>query len=279
VHADGHALNIAGAGEIVLRRLNGRTVATTLRGNAPLKLLSPRPCGAAAWVVTSTYGGGLLLGDEISVDVDAGEGTVSLLGTQASTKIYRSRDGIGARQSLTANVAADALLVILPDPLTCFATAVFEQRQRIQLRGGGSLVMLDWMTSGRSACGERWDFSRCALRNDIFVGDRQVLAERLLLDSALGDSGGRFCTGNMGCLATLVLLGPKIHGQAVAILDWVGRQPIGPVAGVFFSASPLHDGVIIRAAGPDSETVGRWLRGRLAFLTELLGDDPWRRRY
>jgi urease accessory protein len=263
----------------VLRQLNGRTVAIRLQATAPLKLLSPRPCGRAAWVVSSTFGGGLLSGDAISLSIDAGEGTVSLIGTQASTKIYRSRNGQTSRQSLTASIAAHALLVVLPDPLTCYSTAVFEQQQQMHLDHSASLIMLDWMTSGRSACGERWAFSRCSLRNDIFIGNRHLLAERLLLDSTLGNPGSRFRTGGLDCLATLVMLGPKTRKPAAAIIQSINDQPIGPMAGVLFSASPLHDGVIVRAAGRNVEAVGRWLRDRLSFLPELLGDDPWRRRY
>ena len=55
---------------------------------------------------------------------------------------------------------ADALLAVVPDPIVCFADADFTQTQRYDLHPDASLVMVDWITSGRHASGERWAFSR-----------------------------------------------------------------------------------------------------------------------
>ena len=56
----------------------------------------------------------------------------------------------------------------------------------------------------------------------------------------------------------------------------VSRDPLS------FAASPLPGGApgaVLRVAGPDAEHVGRWLRERLTFVPELLGDDPWARKW
>jgi hypothetical protein len=58
----------------------------------------------------------------------------------------------------------------------------------------------------------------------------------------------------------------------------VENEPLGK-GNVLIAASPLRDGMVLRAMGPGPEAVGRWLRQRLAFLPELLGDDPWQRKF
>ena len=129
----------AGQGILELRRIAGRTAATRIAATAPLKLLAPRRPGHAAWIYTSTYGGGLVAGDEIDLQVRLGPGACGVLGTQSATKVYKSSEGAICRQSLAATVADEALLVVVPDPVICFADARYEQRQRIELQCGRRL--------------------------------------------------------------------------------------------------------------------------------------------
>ncbi|HEY2366660.1 MAG TPA: urease accessory protein UreD, partial [Polyangiaceae bacterium] len=67
-----------------------RTAITSSRARAPLKLLTPKNHGDARWTFVATYGGGLVDGDAIALDVKVGPGASALLSTQASTKVYRS---------------------------------------------------------------------------------------------------------------------------------------------------------------------------------------------
>ena len=46
------------------------------------------------------------------------------------------------------------------------------------------------------------------------------------------------------------------------------------------SASPLRDGgALLRMAGVSVEQVAHAFRSHLAFLSPLLGDDPWSRKW
>ena len=49
---------------------------------------------------------------------------------------------------------------LLPDPITCYSESRYVQRQKVALDVGGSVVSVDWLTAGRFANGERWDFER-----------------------------------------------------------------------------------------------------------------------
>lgn len=270
-------MTIPGSGEVQLSRINRRTVVTGAMAHSPLKLLAPRSMQKSAWIFTSTYGGGLVAGDAIDVTVDAASGTTCLLGTQASTKVFPSNGQTGCSQTLHASIAEGATMMVMPDPVTCYAGSRYLQRQTVDLAHGASLVLLDWITSGRRARGERWAMGRYESRTDVTVGGRSVFADAVLLDQADGALAAPWRMGRVDCMAMVVLIGPAVHSESIRLMEWVSEQPLtkGPM---LFSASPLSEGIVLRVAGPDTETIERWLRARLFFIPHLLDDDPWSRR-
>ena len=64
------------------------------------------------------------------------------------------------------------------------------------------------------------------------------------------------------------------------ILRQTMQTPITRGADLVVSASRLGDGgTLLRMAGVSVEQVGRALRECFAFLSPLLGDDPWSRKW
>jgi len=102
-----------GHGRIDINRVNGRSVATRCSAASPLKILTPRSQGNTASIVTSTYGGGLVGGDVIRVDLHASADTRTVLTTQASTKVYRTV-GPPCRQELSVTLETDAIMICAP---------------------------------------------------------------------------------------------------------------------------------------------------------------------
>ena len=137
----------------------------------PLKLLATRGIGPVSWVYAATYGGGIVGGDAIALNVHVEHDARAVLTTQASTKVYRSLRP--ASQHLNAAIEDDALLVVAPDPVVCFEGADFSQVQEFDLAPRASLVLIDWITSGRHATGERWAFRRYSNRIDVRRGGRR----------------------------------------------------------------------------------------------------------
>jgi len=272
-------MNRAGRGILELSRVAGHTAVTRAQANSPLRLLNPRGANGSAWVFTSTFGGGLVAGDDVDLDILARAGTTTLLSTQASTKVYRACDGRTARQAMRATIEPGAVLAILPDPVSCFAGAHYEQRQRFDLDPSGTLVLVDWLNAGRAARGERWGFARYASRNDVHVGGRHVLADALVLDPADGPIDAPHRMGPYECLALLLLVGPAVADAAARVLETVAAEPVHRGTDLVVSASPLAGGVLLRAAGRTTELVARYLRDRLDFITPVLGDDPFRRKW
>jgi urease accessory protein len=266
----------AGVGRVRVSRGGTSSVVARLRAESPLKLLTPANHGCAAWIFTSTYGGGLVDGDAIALDLEVDRGASALVSSQASTKVYRSARGTS--MTLDARVGAGGLLVVLPDPVVCYAGARFRQAQRIDLESDASVVCLDWMTSGRRAHGERWAFvdyhSRLFVRHD----GRPICRDAVRIAAEDGDLADRF--GRFDVLATLVLIGPACREASRALVAHVAAAPVARHADRLIAASALGDlGAIVRVAGRSAEAVGRAVRDSLAFLPSVLGDDPWTRKW
>ena len=270
----------AGSGLATVRRVNGRSVVVRQVANSPLRLLAPRGCpGQAAWIFTSTFGGGLLGGDHIDLAIRAERGSTVLLGTQASTKVYGANASRSARQSLNVDLDAEATAIVLPDPVTCFAGASYRQDVTVQLGPGASVVILDWFTSGRKARGERWAFGRYESRLELRAEQRTLFRDALVLDQKDGPLAGNARMGRCDCYATVLLAGPRLKTAAADLLAWTAARPAEPADGLAFSASPAAaDGAVLRVAGAGTEQVSRWLRERLGFVVGLLDGDPWSRK-
>ena len=100
----------SGKGNVELTLVAGKTAVTRCRANSPLKLLTPRSSGGGAWIFSGTYGGGLVAGDSIHLDIFAGAKTTCLLSTQASTKIYRT-ESTPCAQELNVIAESGAILI------------------------------------------------------------------------------------------------------------------------------------------------------------------------
>jgi urease accessory protein len=259
-----------GTGVLRVVRHRGRSVVSRAFAASPLKLLTPRNAGRAAWIYTSTYGGGLVDRDALRLHLTVDAGAAALLSTQSSTKAYRSPNG--ARVDLHADVGNDGLFVSLPDPVVCFASSSYAQTERIDLAETASLVLLDWMSSGRRESGERWAFDRYSSRLVVSRAGRPIVHDALSLSPVDGDLASRM--GRFDVLAILVLAGPAIPAHTSLADTCVTRRP-----DLLMSASPIADGAVIRIAGRSAEAVGRAVRGQLSFLPALLGDDPWSRKW
>jgi urease accessory protein len=260
----------------VIARQDGRSVVSRAFATSPLRLLTPTNHGRAAWVYTSSYGGGLVDGDHIALDIDVGPGAAALVSTQASTKVYRSERG--ATSDLRARVADEGLLVVMPDPVVCFASSRYRQTIRLDLAASAGLALVDWLSSGRCASGERWAFHEYTSKLVARVDGKLVVHDALALRAGDGDLAARL--GRFDVLAFALLLGTPLRSTAAAIVSDVSRLPIRIREDLLVAASPLGDGgCLLRLAGRSVEEVGSGLRRYLAVLPSLLEDDPWARKW
>lgn len=265
-----------GRGRLEVVRGGSRSVVTRAVATSPLRLLTPANHGHAAWIYTSSYGGGLVDGDRIELDVEVGPGAAAFISTQAWTKVYRSPRGTSAE--LRGLVEPHGLLIVAPDPVVCFAGARYRQVQRFHVVEGGALVVIDAVVSGRCAAGERWAFSEYHSLIEVTAGDRLRVHDAVALRETDGELARRL--GRFDVLAIAVVAGRSLRLHAERLVAASSAQPVVRRADQLMTTSPLgENGCILRLAGTSVEQVGRTLRESLRFIPERLGDDPWKRKW
>eukprot|EP00929_Paragymnodinium_shiwhaense_P084146 TRINITY_DN44983_c0_g1_i1.p1 TRINITY_DN44983_c0_g1~~TRINITY_DN44983_c0_g1_i1.p1 ORF type:complete len:679 (+),score=139.52 TRINITY_DN44983_c0_g1_i1:86-2122(+) len=160
-----------GLGRIKAEVVAGVTRLTEIGHSAPARLfpvMSPgvEKVGAAGFFLGG-YGGGVLGGDHVQLDVRVGAGATLLGRTQGTTKIYRT-NRLASVQLLEAEIDCEGLLVLAPDAIMPFKDARYEQRQRFYLAEGASAVVVDGVSCGRASRGERWDFRHFSSSSEYF---------------------------------------------------------------------------------------------------------------
>ncbi len=268
-----------GQAELKVSRVAGQSALTSCWAVNPLKILAPRPRGPSVWAYLSSFGGGLVAGDQTSLKVDIGDSAVCFLSTQASTKVFRNPESRPCRHTMQAEVGPKALLIMAPDPVQCFAEAMYEQKQTFHLAAGAGLVLIDWFCSGRASRGERWAFTKYQSRNEVFQEGKRVLLDSLLLTTEDGSEDLLHQMARFHCLATVVIFGEPFKENAQRLLAEINEEPVPKRGNFLFSASAVADGLVLRLAGTSTEEVGREIARRLNFLQPVLHDDPWARKW
>ncbi len=253
---------------VVVRGDAERSAVHRARPAGPLRLLCPRRPGRAAWVVAGNLGGGLVDGDDLALEVTVDRGATCVVTTQASTKVYRGQ----TRQRTAVRVDEAGTAIIVPDPVVPFRGARFAQLTSVELAAGASLVLVDTVTAGRVAHGERWSAARIDTALDIAMAGELRLCDRLVLDGDVAARMRRF-----DALATCVLVGPRAADLAAAELARLERP--APGAALVVAGSRFADGAVFRIAGERVEQVTAAARALVGEACRRLGALPWQRRW
>lgn len=204
----------------------------TINYRYPLKLVAPAPLHAGDEIIHTvyvlTYGGGLVAGDQIDLNVIVEASSKLILLTQGSTKLFKTPDrNVVSKQCSSVNLAPDAALCYLPDPVQPFESSSFEQKQTYTIsladqasRSTGGLCVLDWVSNGRPANGENWSCLHYGSKNEVYLTRADGMRHLILRDNIVLDDGGEVESiatrmDGLGVFGTLIL-----HGQ---LFDKLGQ--------------------------------------------------------
>lgn len=215
----------AGGGSIVAAPLlAGGSCLEVMTYQYPLKLISPSPSSShqSVLVFLLSYGGGLVGGDTVQLDVRIQSGAKLSLVTQGHTKVFKSPSAnVVTSQHMDVVVEDGGALCLLPDPVQPFDGSVYSQTQIFKTGPNSSLCLLDWVTQGRTARGENWSFIRWSGRNEVWLqgaesqADRLLVRDTVILDGKGGHSGQGLLKDTMqkmGIFGTLILRGQLMKG-------------------------------------------------------------------
>jgi urease accessory protein UreH len=292
----------AGEGRIVVKLLpNGQSGLETVTYQYPLKLITPSRASETESVLVFllSYGGGLVGGDSVRLSISVHPKARLSIVTQGHTKVFNSvsRD-IVTSQSLLVDIADEAALCLLPDPVQPFENSVYQQTQIFKLQGNASLCLLDWVTQGRTARGENWCLTRWVGRNEVWVTgeakDRLLVRDTVILDADKPQEempGLRHSMWGMGVFGSLLLRGPLVEALGKFFLaefaalprigarDWrsdeakraepegldprerwrAERLKMEKEKGLLWSAAHVRGCVVVKFGAPEVETGRIWI--------------------
>lgn len=208
-------------------RRGERTVLAQRRHEGPLVVQKPLypEGGAVCHAIVVHPPGGIAGGDELRLEVAAGENAAALLTTPGASKWYRSAGPL-AKQSLSFDVRG--ALEWLPQEAIVFDGALADLSTEIRLAGEASCIAWEVLCLGRTGSGERFQRGACRLSTEVRRDGKLLWLERgriegggALLESAAG-FGGRTVLGTMlaaapGLTTAIVNQCRKVAPEPVAI--------------------------------------------------------------
>ncbi|XP_019067526.1 urease accessory protein D isoform X2 [Solanum lycopersicum] len=265
-------------GKVIVEKVRGKSTLTKCFSKYPLKFINPKNVAPSqtdvVWIYAITYGGGIV-------------------------SVYKAVGTKISEQVLEARIGSNAFLAVIPDPVTCFSTAKYSQKQVFKVMSDSSLLLVDWITSGRHETGEKWNFDLYRSMNNIFHNDD----EPLFLDTALLEQGT--CSDiaermqDYQVIAMVILLGPKLkhvqnqiqedvkkimsqslHMPTIGSRQSTSRHNDHHLTKPSFLAScsifgPKGIGVVTRIAAMTTESVYNFLQHQLSSMEPLLGVKPY----
>ncbi|KAI5806985.1 UreD urease accessory protein-domain-containing protein [Geopyxis carbonaria] len=278
-----------GVGVICARLLPpSRLVLPSLSFQYPLKLISTSTSSSKCLTVfILSYGGGLVSNDAISLSVTIEDSAKLCLLTQGSTKIFKRKQPEHlTTQTLEVNLHVNSSLLLLPDPIQPFASSAYKQHQRFRLPNddSASLVVLDWVTEGRSALSEHWDCHSFVSRNELFRERDDGTWRLMLRDAMILERWGnepddiRDRMDGFTVFATMVIHGPKFSGLCAQITDIFKKEPrVGgknfdgkaqkiqkAPQGVLWTVANIRGFLLVKVSGKILEDVRTFLRTLLS---------------
>jgi urease accessory protein len=164
------------------RRVGERTVLASRAHHGPLVVQKPLyPEGdAVCQSVVIHPPGGIVGGDRLALNIDAGVRTHVQLTTPGAAKCYRSA-GTFARQRINLGAAGGATLEWLPQETIVFDGAKVDLEIAVELVDDACFIGWDVICLGRTAAGERFDRGTLRQRLTLARDGRAVFAERAVL--------------------------------------------------------------------------------------------------
>lgn len=240
-----------------------RTVLTDVFRTAPFH---PGPLhyrDGRAELILQDVSPGILPGDRLEIDVAVDDGAAIIVSGQSATKLYPSPSGIPAETRATLSASRGAMLWWLPGALVPFRDARYRADVTVNLAEESRFALIEVITPGRLAMGERDRYRQLDLRLRIETAGRPMLIERTLLDPVtrpLAMAGSR---GQFACSGSLIMVGYPLP----AIVDCAGQD-------VWLGADGDCNLAIVRGLAQAADPLQAALRAVLHQADAERGRDP-----
>ena len=237
----------------------GRTRITELSCHPPLQILRAhhvdpeRPDLAS--VILASPSGGVLQGDELTIDVRVGRGARLRVLTQSATRVYRTPVS-EARVAVNLEVDPGGYLEYLPDPIIPYAGSRYRSRATFVVAETGTLIAWEIVAPGRVARDEILAFDRFESSVEIVRPEGTLLAtDAVVLD-------GREEIRMVGALGAYIAFGTlylvRSRADPAVLRGAVEDEAALPIS-VGASSLPFGAGAWLRVLGDRQSAVSALL--------------------
>lgn len=207
---------------------------------------------------------GILDGDNYQLKIELEEGCSLQLYTQSYQRLFNMKQS--ATQLMEVQLAPYASFCFLPHPSVPHASSVFKATNKIYLAGNCSLVFGEILTCGRKLNGEVFLFSKYQNITEVFICDRLVIKENLLIEPLAIDVNAIGQLEGFTHQASLIYLHPtaKIKPLSELVTELLASEP-GVVFGL--TEAPVN-GLIVRMLGNKAEQLHNCLKNIATILPQ-----------
>jgi urease accessory protein len=258
-------LRAAGVLRLEAERGGGQTFAAEIDEQGPLRVRFPRIAaeGVLEGVIVNT-GGGIVGGDTLRFEVEAGEGASVALTSQASEKIYRST-GTDAAVDIILRAAPKSSLAWVPQESILFDRARVLRTIEADVAGDATLTICESVVFGRAAMGETVTSGKLKDRWRIRRDGKLVFADAVTLEGEIGATLARPAIARGAIAAgTIVQLAPDAESKIDAARAALEHD------GVEAGASAFDGMIVVRILAQDSPS----LRAVILATLFALGAEP-----
>ncbi len=192
---------------------------------------------------------GVLNNDEYDIDIQVMENASLLLETQSYQRIFATHNS--AAQRTRVIVKKEAELIYLPHPSVPHAGAAFTSSNHIYLEKSARLTWGEIITCGRQLKGEVFQFSKYHSTTNIYIDNKLMVRENLLLQPALQPIAGMGLLEGYTHQASLIHIDPLADFSETAdeVQDYLDREQA-----IVFGITKLPcNGVLVRVLGYKAE--------------------------
>lgn len=171
----------------------------------------------------STYfilglGGGYVEGEKYRNSVYLKEDARAIVTTQAATKVYKCLKGYKTEQETDIKLEKGSVLEYIMDSVILYRYAEYKQKNNIYLTSSSTLIYSDAITSGWSPEGNKFQYNNLQLSTKIYVDDRLVLLDNLLINPKEDDVTALGYFEGYENLGTLIVIDYRISKEVIDLL-------------------------------------------------------------
>ncbi len=213
-------------------------------------------------------GGGYLEGERCYNDIHLKENTRTIITTQAPTVVYKCENNIPAKQISKIYLEKNSILEYMMDNTILFKNANFEQETDIYLDFTSTLILAEGITAGWSSDGKPFQYRLAKMRNKIYLDNKLVLLDKLLLSPGKNDlfSMGHF--ENYLNYGTAIIIDSRIDLEYVEKLrEHLQQYDVDVKYGVSKLEIP---GIVVRALGNLTQDIQKIIYGATNYSRQEL---------